>query len=144
MADAAFFGGNASLPAPLPAGVEQLHAVQALTGKRWEVLSLTAAGCQALSEVPEVICVCGTVLLPDEWSDLTARQVRAERVISCGLSSRDTLTLSSMGEQDAVVCVQRALIRPDGAEVEPQELPVGRMSGSPEDLLAVVGLGLLL
>lgn len=131
-------------PAPLPAGVERLNTAQELSGKRWEVLSLTAAGCQALQQAPEVVCVCGTVLLPDEWGDLTARQIRAERVISCGLSSRDSLTLSSMGEEETVVCLQRVLTRPDGTEVEPQELPMGCLSDSPEDLLAVVGLGLLL
>ncbi|HBD86649.1 MAG TPA: hypothetical protein DC001_04400 [Clostridiales bacterium] len=65
-------------------------------------------------------------------------------MVSCGLSPRDSLTVSSMGDQNAVVCVQRALLRPDGAQVEPQELPVNCSGEWSEDLLAVIGLGLLL
>lgn len=144
MGDTAFFGGGAALPAPLPAGVEQPETVRALTKKRWEVLALSAAGCRLLADAPEAVCACGTVLLPSDWSCLTARQVRAERVVSCGLSPRDSLTFSSMGDRDAVVCVQRALIRPDGGQVEPQELPLDCIGGQTEDLLVVVGLGFLL
>lgn len=144
MGDAAFFGGGVPPPAPLPAGVLRLDDVERLAEKRWEVLALSVAGCQALADAPEVVCACGTALLPNQWSGLTARQLRAERVVSCGLSPRDSLTLSSMGEEGTVVCVQRALLRPDGGEVEPQELPLGRTASPPEDVLVVVGLGLLL
>lgn len=144
MGDAAFFGGGAAAPTPLPAGVEKPETVRALTEKRWEVLALSAAGCRLLADAPEAVCACGTVLLPSNWSCLTARQVRAERVVSCGLSPRDSLTFSSMGDRDAVVCVQRVLNRPDGGQVEPQELPVDCLNGQTEDLLAVIGLGLLL
>lgn len=144
MGDSAFFRGGTALPAPLPAGVEQPETVRALTEKRWEVLALSTAGCRLLADAPEAVCTCGTVLLPSDWSCLTARQVRAERVVSCGLSPRDSLTFSSMGDWDAVVCVQRALIRPDGGQVEPQELPLDCLGGQPEDLLVVIGMGLLL
>ena len=144
MGDTAFFGAGATPPTPLPAGVEQPETVQALTQKRWEVLALSSAGCRLLADAPEAVCACGSVLLPSDWSCLTARQVKAERVVSCGLSSRDSLTFSSMGDGDAVVCVQRVLIRPDGGQVEPQELPLGCLGGQTEDLLVVVGLGLLL
>lgn len=144
MAESAFFGGGAAPPAPLPAGVERPGTVRALTEKRWELLALSAEGCRRIASTPEAVCACGTVLLPSEWTALTVRQIRAERVVSCGLSPRDSLTLSSIGDQNAVVCVQRALLRPDGAQVEPQELPVSRPGGSAEDLLAVIGLGLLL
>lgn len=144
MGDAAFFRAGAALPAPLPAGVEQPETVRALTEKRWEVLALSSAGCRLLTDAPEAVCACGTVLLPSDWSCLTTRQVRAERVVSCGLSSRDSLTFSSMGDRNAVVCVQRVLIRPDGGQVEPQELPLGCLGSQTEDLLAVIGLGLLL
>ena len=144
MGDAAFFLAGAAPPAPLPAGVEQPETVRALTEKRWEVLALSSAGCRLLADAPEAVCACGTVLLPSDWSCLTARQVRAERVVSCGLSSRDSLTFSSMGDGNAVVCVQRVLIRPDGGQVEPQELPLGCRGSQTEALLAVIGLGLLL
>lgn len=144
MVDAAFFGGGAAPPVPLPAGVERPETVRKLTEKRWEVLALSAEGCQCLANKPEAVCACGTVLLPGDWSRLTARQIRAERAVSCGLSSRDSLTFSSLGDGGAVVCVQRALVRPDGGQVEPQELPLGPLECPTEDLLAVIGLGLLL
>lgn len=144
MVDAAFFGGGAAPPVPLPAGVERPATIRALTEKRWEVLALSEAGCRLLEGAPEAVCACGTVFLPSEWSRLASLQIRAERVVSCGLSPRDSLTFSSMGDRDAVVCVQRALLRPDGAQVEPQELPLGCLGGQSEDLLAVIGLGLLL
>ena len=44
--------------------------------------------------------------------------------VTCGLSPRDTLTLSSIGEQSAVVSLQRAIVCLDGAVCEPQEIPV--------------------
>jgi hypothetical protein len=144
MGDTAFFGGGAVPPAPLPAGVERPETVRALTEKRWEVLALSIAGCRMLKNAPEAVCACGTILLPSGWSSLATRQVRAERVVSCGLSSRDSLTFSSIGDGDVVVCVQRALIRPDGGQVEPQELPLDCIGDQTEDLLVVIGLGLLL
>lgn len=144
MVDAAFFGGGAAAPVPLPAGVERPETVRVLTEKRWEVLALSVAGCRRLSDAPEAVCACGTVLLPSEWTGLASRQIRAERVVSCGLSARDSLTFSSMGDRDGVVCVQRALLRPDGGQVEPQELPLNCPGGQTEDLLTVIGLGLLL
>jgi hypothetical protein len=108
------------------------------------VLALSAAGCRALEGAQEAVCACGTVLMPSSWSKLTGRQIRAERVVSCGLSARDSLTFSSMGEGEAVACVQRILYRPDGETVEPQELPLPCPGNPAEDLLAVVGLTLLL
>ncbi len=142
MADAALFGAGGT--GPLPAGVERPASVSDLTRKRWELLALTTEGCRRLARTPQAVCACGTALLPSGWSGLAVRQIRAERVVSCGLSPRDSLTFSSLDGGRTVVCVQRALSRPDGGTVEPQELPAGRPDGPPEDLLAAVGLGLLL
>lgn len=142
MADAAFFGKTADLL--LPAGVERLTEVRALKGGRWALLALSVEGCRLLARCPETEVSCGIVLLPSGWSGLVRWQIRAERVVSCGLSRRDSLTFSSMDEGRAVVCVQRMLTRLDGGQVEPQELPVRRCAGPPEDLLVAVGLGLLL
>lgn len=140
--ETAFFGGRPGCP--LPAGTAWLHTPGELSQRRWEVLALDEEGCRALFREPEVICACGTVLLPEEWTELTALQIRAERVIACGLSSRSSLTLSSMGEREAVLCIQRQLLRPDGGTVEPQELPLPRMGEPPENALPLLGLGLLL
>lgn len=141
MVCAAFFGAAAAIA--LPAGVVRPESIPALTGTRWELLALSVEGCRRLARMPEAVCACGTALLPGGWIGLAARQLRAERVVSCGLSPRDSLTFSSTTPRP-VVCLQRALLRPDGTLVEPQELFVGHLFDPPEDLLAAVGLGLLL
>ena len=48
--------------------------------------------------------------------------------ITCGLSPKDTITLSSIEEDSAVVTLQRAVTCFDGTVAEPQEIPV-RLSG---------------
>lgn len=87
---------------------------------------------------------CRTALLPDTAGPL-ARSLLAERVVSYGMNSRDTLTISSLEEDHVCVAVQRELIRPDGGLVERQELVLPRGAGqSPELLLARAGVQLLL
>ena len=44
--------------------------------------------------------------------------------VTCGLSPRDTITLSSINVDSAVVNLQRTLTCLDGSFVEPQEIPV--------------------
>lgn len=46
------------------------------------------------------------------------------RVLDCGLSSRDTLTFSSLSGDDAVICLQRPVEDRQGRTVEPFELPL--------------------
>jgi hypothetical protein len=140
--EAAFFGGEAALCQLLPEGVRKLSDPEELREKRWDLLALTRDGCGIL-EGGTLICGCGTLLLPGDLGALALGRVRAERVIGYGLSSRDSLTLSSLGEQ-AVLCVQRQLPRPDGGTVEPQEIPLPALELKPEELLAVFGVRLLL
>ena len=56
-------------------------------------------------------------------------------------AARDSLTLSSLAEP--VLCVQRALPRPDGAVIDPQEFPLPPLPGPAEALLPILGLRLL-
>ncbi len=46
------------------------------------------------------------------------------RLISCGLSSKDTLTLSSFTADSAVVSLQRSITSLSGAIVEPGDYPI--------------------
>lgn len=48
--------------------------------------------------------------------------------ITCGLSPKDTITLSSIDEDSAVVDLQRSVTCFDGTVVEPQEIPVALYS----------------
>lgn len=48
--------------------------------------------------------------------------------LTCGLSTRDTLILSSINEDSAVLGVQRSIICFDGTVAEPQDIPI-RLGG---------------
>ena len=87
---------------------------------------------------------CRTALLPGVLPVLT-HALPAALAVSYGLSGRNTLTLSSLGEGRASVAVQREFIALDGRAVERQELVVPYDGGVPAELLlAQVGAALLL
>lgn len=132
-------GAMFDCPAPwlerLPPGILGAESPAGLTGRNWDLLALTRRGREALGRT-EVSC--RILLVPGDGPP----PVRAETVITWGLSPRDSLTLSSLAEP--VLCVQRSLPRPDGAVIEPQEFPLPALPGPPEELLPLLGLRLLL
>jgi len=136
--DAAIYGCPEAWAGLLPPGTRRVRRAEELAEHLWPVLALTAEGCRALPEGRGL--VCRLLLAPGELRSALAG-IRAETVISCGLSPRDSLTLSSLAEP--VLCVQRALPRPDGTAVEPQEFPLPPLPGPVEELLPVLGLRLL-
>ena len=121
----------------LPPRALAAESARDLTLRRWSVLALTERGCGALERAD-----CGVLLVPGDRAEAVLARVRAETVVTCGLSQRDSLTLSSLSEP--VVCLQRALLRPDGGTVEPQEFPLPPDLPAPaEALLPLFGLRLL-
>jgi hypothetical protein len=108
-----------------------------LAEQTWDLLALTPTGCGQLETAAR--CRCALVAGDCPAEKLTL--VRAETVIPYGLSPRDSLTLSSLREP--VLCVQRALTRPDGAVIETQEFPLPPLPASAEELLPLLGLWLL-
>lgn len=109
-----------------------------------ELMDLLVVSPTAVGWAGAAALYCRTVLLPDSAGPL-ARSLLADRVVSYGLSPRDTITVSSLEEDHICVAVQRELIRPDGRVVEQQELVLPRTGGeSPELLLARTGVKLLL
>lgn len=124
----------------LPPGTRRIRRAGELAEHIWPLLALTAEGCRALAEAEGGKITCRLLLAPGDLPALPAR-VRAETVASYGLSPRDSLTLSSLAEP--VLCVQRALPRPDGAVVDPQEFPLPPLPGPAEALLPLLGLWLL-
>ncbi len=66
----------------------------------------------------------GVVMGSDNLAALRFLEGCEVPVITCGLSGRDSLTLTSMAEHSAVIALQRSLPRYDGSRVEPMELPV--------------------
>ena len=112
-----------------------------LTG---EIMDLLVVSPTAVGWAGAAALYCRTALLPDSATPL-ARCLLADRVVSYGLNSRDTLTVSSLEEDHICVAVQRELIRLDGGLVERQELVLPRRAEeSPELLLARAGMSLLL
>ena len=103
-------------------------------GRFWDLLALTPEGCAHLTGCcPR----CRVLLLPGNCRMMGM----ADTVITYGLSSRDSLTLSSL--EEPVLCVQRSLPRPDGPAVEPQEVPLRDLPLPAEQLLPLLGLRLL-
>lgn len=125
-------------PAPwrafLPHSAMAPQQLRALGKRRWDLLALTPAGLPVAEPV-----LCRLLLAPGEHVQLGG--VQAERVVTYGLSPRDSLTLSSLTEP--VLCVQRALPRPDGLVIEPQEFPLDALPAPAEELLPLLGLRLL-
>lgn len=137
--DAAIYDCPAEWWRFLPPGTRQIRQTGELAEHIWPLLALTPEGCRALEQTGAGV-VCRLLLAPGDRPALLG-QVRAETVISYGLSPRDSLTLSSLAEP--VLCVQRALPRPDGAVVDPQEFPLPLLPGPAEALLPLLGLWLL-
>ena len=128
-----------------PPGVEKAAAArrsgaeraEALAEQYWPLLVLTRRGC---GELGDTAALCRVLLVP---GDCTAplERITAETVVTYGLSSRDSLTLSSLAEP--VLCVQRQLPRPGGGVVEPQEFPLPELPAPAAELLPLLGLRLL-
>ena len=127
----AYFKGDGAL---LPRDIHCPETAEALAARSWDLLALTAEGCRLLCAQGREV-VCGTLLLPGE--EPLPPRLRAERVVTYGLSHRDTLTLSSLGEMP-VLCLQRALTPEAGPELDARELPL-----TAEKLLLLYGLWLL-
>ena len=85
----------------LPPGVLGAERAEALAGQYWPLLVLTRRGC---GELGDTAALCRVLLVP---GDCTAplERITAETEVTYGLSSRDSLTLSSLAEP--VLCVQR-------------------------------------
>lgn len=138
--DAAIFDCPMDWGRFLPPGTRRVRRAGELAEHIWPLLALTPEGCRALAEAGGREIVCRLLLAPGDLPALPAR-VRAETVVSYGLSPRDSLTLSSLTEP--VLCVQRTLPRPDGGVVDPQEVPLPSLPAPAEALLPLLGLRLL-
>ena len=116
----------------LPPGVLGAERAEALAEQYWPLLVLTRRGC---GELGDTAALCRVLLVP---GDCTAplERITAETVVTYGLSSRDSLTLSSLAEP--VLCVQRQLPRPGGGVVAPGISPAGT-SGSCGGAAAAAG-----
>lgn len=101
--------------------------------------------CPRCPHLPQAPLLCRVLLLPSPQAPL-AGQAKARWVVSYGLASRDTLTLSSLDPQRPCLALQRELVTLTGTCLEPQEIPLPARfpSLSPQHLLAWAGTCLLL
>ena len=63
--------------------------------------------------------------------------------ITCGLKSRDTITLSSMSGESAVIDLRRGISCLDGSVAEPQEIPL-RHQNTAENFLLMASAAILI
>ncbi len=104
-----------------------------------------AALCQGQADL--TILPRGAVPAPDCGGLLLSAGGSFPGGISCGLSSADTLSLSSIREHSALLTLRRSLFRLDGRLLEMQEIPVTFrrvMEPEPEALLLAASACLLL
>ena len=83
---------------------------------------------------------CGALLTPD---GLFYSPPGAGSVVTYGMSSRSTFTLSSVGTERCVMAIQREVVTSAGKVVEEQELHVASSGGTDTTLAAAGGRILL-
>jgi hypothetical protein len=87
---------------------------------------------------------CKILLVPGTAINLTTI-IKAECVISYGMSKKNSVTLSSIGEGESVLTLQRELPTLNGKVLERQDILVrSKRSYSPDDIMAGVAALLLL
>lgn len=92
----------------------------------------------------DALPTCRLLLLPGAEAYLIGRS-EAACVMSYGISSKDSLTLSSLEEDRISIAIQRELVTITGGTVERQELILSSHVGKkPLPILALVGLLLAL
>lgn len=136
--EGAIFDCPAQWQEHLPPGVLGAESPAGLTGRTWDLLALTRRGRAALGRA-EIFC--RILLIPGD----APPPLGAETVITCGLSPRDSLTLSSREGDTLWAALQRELVTVDGQVVERQEFPLRLEPGAGElPSLAAAGALLLL
>jgi len=111
-----------------------------LAGQQFDLLVVSphACGWAGAGE----LC-CRAALVPGGHAAL-ARRLPARVLVSYGMGLADTLTLSSLRDGRAAVCVQREFTALTGCPVERQELMLPYHGSPPELYLALAGTALLL
>lgn len=133
------------------------QALELLPGGRF-VLSFGAAGpfragetiavlSDLLAAPPEEVQLpegCPAILSGDNQAAVEFARRHRLLPLDCGLSLRDTLTLSSRTDNSVVIALQRPVKRLDGTTLEPVEIPLSlTQKWAPYPLLCCAGVLLL-
>jgi hypothetical protein len=127
--------------------VVQAASFLALKNRTPDILVLSEEASKICDKAPG--CVkCGILLLPGDLA--TGGQVSCDAegfdagcIITYGMSPKNTITLSSIGEESCVLAIQREFLTVRGDMMERQEMKV-RGGLRPSSLLAVAGALLIL
>lgn len=133
------------------------QALELLPGGKF-VLSFGAAGpfragetiavlSDLLTAPPEEISLpprCPAILPSENQAAVEFAQRRGLLPLDCGLSLRDTLTLSSRTDSSVMIALQRPVKRLDGTVMDPVEVPISlTQKWAPYPLLCCAGVLLL-
>jgi len=96
-----------------------------------------------LSTPPEIRC--RALLVPGNAPGQTVAGIQSKWVVSYGLSGKDSITVSSLEKEAAVLALQRELMTLQDEVIERQEFPVPFPAGpDSEEIMAAYGSLLLL
>ena len=130
----------AHLPQPLLEEADLCPAGSLTTG---EVLALLVVSPDWTGEDRRVP-PCRAMLIPGRLAEL-AGGLTAYWAVSFGLSSKDSLTLSSLETETIHLALQREIVTLTGQRLDPQEFPLDRKDHTALcQILACVGVQLLL
>jgi hypothetical protein len=119
--------------------VRSVYSADELGGLRSDILVISPNAARKGTK-PKNTVSCGILLLP---GDAEADFAEADCIVSYGMSPKNTITLSSIGEESCILALQRELITVRGDVLERQEIMI-EGGKKPDSLLAVAGTLLLL
>ena len=82
-------------------------------------------------------------MLVDGDNEKPPKLKKEESLITYGINSKSTVTFSSIGEENAVISLQRGFTNFKGSEIEPQEIIVP-IEGDMSDLLLNTAISLII
>jgi len=121
-----------------------VRRIPTVTDARETDIAVVSPGCKAVPFDGGSKLRCKILLIP---GGLQAGFADAGCVVTYGMSAKDTITLSSIGEDNCVLALQRELVTAPGGVLDRQEIKVnavGAGAGSADELLAASGAILLL
>jgi len=109
----------------------------------YDLFVVGRSGWEHFSDLPKIRC--RALLVPGNISGQTIAGIQSKWVVSYGLSGKDSITVSSLEKDMAVLALQRELMTLQNQVIERQELPVRLPDESnSEEVMAAYGSLLLL
>ncbi|MEG1152219.1 MAG: hypothetical protein RSD67_05045 [Oscillospiraceae bacterium] len=94
---------------------------------------------ETTNSIPEISnCDNATVILNSRSGiSLTGKQAEKCKFITYGFCTKDTVTLSSIADERAVVSIQRSFLTYSGRKIEPMEILIDCVKNDENNLLAI-------